>query len=229
MINTFSFTRKINKLFRRKQIIFSDPLLWVENGLLQYDEYIGKGIVKTTIKSMEKILEDNNIFDDKLFLRLYNIYIKDYYIYDHYPYLLTIEMIKLVTREFRLHISDDIYFERLKPTPELYDGIPSIFKLPEILESDLLTLLERVRVYLDKPISNEYYNTLIRIEYLTFWKDIYKSTKSNTEAISNTMRSFVDIQMGFLVLLASNDNKTMVNNIIERFWTSKRPNDTIDN
>ena len=200
MINTFSFTRKLNKLFRRKQIIFSYPLMWVENGLLRYDEYIGKGVVKTTIKSMEKILEDNDIFDDKLFLRLYSTYTKDYYIYDHYPYLLTIEMIRLVTREFRLHISDHIYFERLKPTPERYDGIPSIFKLPEILESDLLTLLERIRVYLDKPISNEYYNTLIRIEYLTFWKDIYKSTKPNTEAISNAMRAFVNIHCSFIII-----------------------------
>lgn len=221
--NTFSFTRKISNLFDRrkkvvKRVIFSDPLLWVENGLLQYDEYIGT--VKTMIKSMEEILEHNNKFDDQLFKALYDTYTKNYYVYDHYPYLLTIDMIRLASREFNLSIPDEIYFTKLNPTQEIYDGIPNIFKLPTQIEENLITLLERVRVYLDKPISTEYYTSLIRMEYLSRWDKVYKY-RSNQEYMVDILQSFVTIQNEFLMSLANGDNRITVTNILVRFWESK--------
>ena len=224
--NTFSFTRKISSLFnkRKRTVIFSDPLLWVENGLLQYDDY--HVVVKTMIKSMEDILENNNKFDDQLFKALYDRYTKNYYVYDHYPYLLTIDMIKLASSEFRLSISDEIYFTKLNPTQEIYDSIPKLFKLPTLIEDDLITLLERVRTYLNKYISTEYYTSLIRMEYLSRWESIYKY-QSNAEALGDILQPFLFNQQEFLISLAEGDNKTTVSNIIVRFWENKK--NTISN
>lgn len=228
--NTFGFTRKISNLFnrRKKVVIYSDPLLWVENGLLQFDDSVC--VIKYLKKALEKILENNNVYDDRLFISIFEKYKEHYYMYDHYPYLLVIDSIKVAQKQ-GLVISDEVYFDTLgidtNPESKRY-YVPKLFRLPQAVERDLLTIWERTLPY-RKEISKEQYLKLIYMEYLSLWEHIYNRYKKtrDTKDLVGVLHAYLVLQQEFLVSLASDDNKNTVRNIIDRYWENC-PNSTIN-
>lgn len=161
---------------------------------------------------VRKVLNQLNIYDDKVWIEAYKEYFDNYKVYDVVPDLLLYKIPVFFSMSYpgiEDHTDKDFAFEFYIPDTSYYESLPEEFKLNQLFEDSFKSMYQRVYPYLpDTKLSVDDYIKVIRFNYCKNWDILRKHPKS----IGNYFDECMDIIMSF----TDEDCLVTVNNIIER-------------
>lgn len=161
---------------------------------------------------VQSILNELNIYDDRVWIEAYWEYQKHYKVYDRVPDLLLYKipvLFALSYPEIKTKTDKDFTFRYYIPDQSHYEALPDEFKL-DWIENEFKTLYSRIYGYLpERKVTIDEYIQIIRFNYCKNW-DILRS---NPSSIHNYFDECMDIIMSFI----DKDCLVTVSNIIERW------------
>lgn len=161
---------------------------------------------------VQSILNELHIYDDRVWIKAYREYQKNYKVYDIVPDLLLYKipvLFALSYPEVKTKTDKDFIFRYYIPDQSYYEALPDKFKLGWI-EDEFKTLYSRIYGYLpERKVTIDEYIQIIRFNYCKNWDII----RSNPSSIHNYFDECMDIIMSFI----DEDCLVTVSNIIERW------------
>lgn len=161
---------------------------------------------------VQSILNELQIYDDRVWIEAYREYQKHYRVYDRVPDLLLYKipvLFALSYPEIKTKTDKDFTFRYYIPDQSYYEALPDEFKLGWI-ENEFKTLYSRIYGYLpERKVTIDEYIQIIRFNYCKNWAIL----RSNPSSIHNYFDECMDIIMSFI----DEDCLVTVSNIIERW------------
>lgn len=205
------------KLFRKKKkvrVIKSRRLIDLQKmeGLENTYNIVTHFSLEDFHSRIQTILNELNIYDDRVYVEAYKEYRDHYKIYDRVPELLLYRIPVLFANSYpgiEVHNNKNFVYQFYIPNDSYYESLPEEFKLNEEFEDALKTMYSKVYPYLpdSKILVNEYVD-IIRFNYCKNWDVL----RNNPHSIKN----YFDECMAIIMSFTDDNCLVVVNNIIER-------------